>query len=40
MQTMFDSYHQYISCFCGEGNTDAGYLMAYDMGKILIEDVI
>ncbi|HAU88481.1 MAG TPA: flavodoxin family protein [Lachnospiraceae bacterium] len=31
MQTMFDSYHQYISCFRGEGNTDAGYLMAYGM---------
>ena len=31
MKTMFDSYHQYISCFRGEGNTDAGYLMAYGM---------
>ena len=27
MQTMFDSYHQYISCFRGEGNVDGGYVM-------------
>lgn len=31
MQTMFDSYHQYISCFKGEGNEDGGCLMAYGM---------
>lgn len=33
MQTMFDSYHQYISCFQGEGNRDGGYLMAYGMNS-------
>lgn len=31
METMLDSYHQYISCFRGAGNKDAGYLMAYGM---------
>jgi len=31
MQTMFDSYRQYISCFGGEGNKDEGILMAYGM---------
>lgn len=33
MQTMFDSYHQCISCFRGEGNVDAGYVMAYGMNS-------
>lgn len=33
MQTMFDSYHQYISCFRGEGNKDGGILMAYSMNS-------
>lgn len=27
MQTMLDSYHQYISCFRGEDNEDGGYVI-------------
>lgn len=29
MKTMFDSYHQYILCFRGEGNKNGGIIMAY-----------
>ncbi len=31
MQTMFDSYHLYISCFAKQGNKDGGYVMACGM---------
>ncbi len=31
MQTMFDSYHLYISCFAEQNNRDGGYVMAYGM---------
>ncbi len=31
MQIMFDCYHQYLGCFYGEDNKDAGILMALGM---------
>ncbi len=33
MKTMFDCYHQYVSCFRGEGNKDGGILMAYGVNS-------
>lgn len=30
IQTMLDCYHQYVSCFTGEDNTDGGYVIGYE----------
>lgn len=29
VHTMLDSFHQYVDCFQGEGNTEGGYLIGY-----------
>lgn len=38
MQTMLDSYHQYIGCFRGTDNEDSGYVIS--LGTNLPGDVV
>ncbi len=33
VQTMIDSYKQYVECFNGDGNKDGGYVFGYDARK-------
>ncbi len=33
VQTMIDSFKQYVECFTGEGNKEGGYVFGYDARK-------